>query len=88
MIQYDVPCTFEVPKTIEINWNKINSFYFKELNAPMFRSSCIFTVTTLDGFIGNKITLEPQIENFRSLFQMECLNCDQDDRTEEKYELM
>lgn len=89
MIQYDVPCTFEVNKLkVIINRNQINSWYFQELNEPMFRSGCIFTVTTIDGFIGNRITLEPQNVNFRSMFQFECLNCDQLDRANEQYELM
>lgn len=55
----------------------------------MFQSGCIFTVTTLDGFIGNAITLQPApTATFRNYFNFECLNCDDAERTEEKYELM
>lgn len=65
-------------------------FYFQELNEAMFRSSCIFTVTTLDGFIGNQITMQAQVESVRNLFQFECLNCEvaEADREDQKYELM
>lgn len=61
---------------------------FEELNPPLFKSGCIFTVKTLDGFIGNSITLQTQIASFRTMFQFECLNCDVVDRTDQQYELM
>lgn len=56
----------------------------------MFGSGCIFTVTTLDGFIGNSITMQAQVESVRNLFQFECLNCEipEADREDQQYELM
>lgn len=55
----------------------------------MFRSGCLFTVTTLDGFVGNAITLQvAPTDTFANLFQFECLNCEVENRENQIYEMM